>query len=83
MVARMMPAITLKNLPPDLHKRLKQAAKRHHRSLQGEIIACLERYVRRTARTREELLRDAAQLRAKLPQVDHKEIDRLKREGRP
>lgn len=83
MVVKMMPAITLKNLPADLHKRLKQAAKQHHRSLQGEIIACLERYVRRTARSKEELLRDAAQLRAKLPQVDHTEFDRLKREGRP
>lgn len=35
--------ITLKNIPDDLHHRLKEAARAHHRSLNGEAIACLER----------------------------------------
>ncbi len=37
-----MPAITLKNIPPDIYERLKEAARAHHRSLNSEIINCLE-----------------------------------------
>jgi plasmid stability protein len=36
-----MPALTLKNLPDDLHERLKERAALHHRSLNSEVIACL------------------------------------------
>ncbi len=35
-------SITLKNLPPDLHKTLSERAKRNHRSLNGEILATLQ-----------------------------------------
>jgi antitoxin FitA len=38
-----MPSITLKNLPRDLHRQLKIRAKAHHRSLNGEVIATLQR----------------------------------------
>jgi plasmid stability protein len=34
--------ITLKNLPPELHKTLSERAKRNHRSLNGEILATLQ-----------------------------------------
>jgi plasmid stability protein len=34
--------ITLKNLPPDLHKTLSERAERNHRSLNGEILATLQ-----------------------------------------
>lgn len=40
-----MPAITLKNIPTNLYKSLKESAKIHHRSLNGEAIACLEKSV--------------------------------------
>jgi plasmid stability protein len=36
-----MPTITLKNLPRDLHRDLKQRALAHHRSLNKEVIATL------------------------------------------
>jgi plasmid stability protein len=36
-----VPALTLKNLPDDLHERLKERAALHHRSLNSEVIACL------------------------------------------
>lgn len=38
-----MPTITLKNIPPDLYKHLRQAAEVNHRSLNSEIIVCIER----------------------------------------
>ena len=38
-----MPALTLKNIPEELYNSLKEAATRHHRSLNSEIIDCLEK----------------------------------------
>ena len=42
MNAAPMASITIKNLPPALHEELKEAARRNHRNLRGEIIACPE-----------------------------------------
>jgi len=36
-----MATITLKNIPPDLHRELKNRAIAHHRSLNKEVIATL------------------------------------------
>ena len=38
-----MPTLTIKGLPDPLYRRLKQQAEAHRRSLNGEIIVCLER----------------------------------------
>ena len=38
-----MPTLTIKGLPPALYRRLKAQAAAHRRSLNGEIIICLER----------------------------------------
>jgi plasmid stability protein len=38
-----MPTLTIKGLPDVLYRRLKQQAEAHRRSLNGEIIVCLER----------------------------------------
>lgn len=38
-----MPAIIVRDLPPVLHQRLKQEAERHHRSMNREIIAIIEK----------------------------------------
>jgi plasmid stability protein len=40
-----MPTLTIKGLPDPLYRRLKKQAEAHRRSLNGEIIACLERAV--------------------------------------
>jgi plasmid stability protein len=34
--------LSVKNVPEDLAEKLRQRAKRHHRSLQGELMAILE-----------------------------------------
>ena len=39
----MATTITLKNIPDHVYDSLKQAAEAHHRSLNSEVIACLER----------------------------------------
>jgi hypothetical protein len=38
-----MPTLTIKGMPLALYRRLKAAAAAHRRSLNGEIIVCLER----------------------------------------
>jgi plasmid stability protein len=38
-----MPSLTIKNIPETLYERLKQRAQLNRRSINGEVIACLER----------------------------------------
>lgn len=40
-----MPNLTIKNVPDDVVRRLGTRARRHHRSLQGELITILEEAV--------------------------------------
>ena len=76
--------LTLKGLPDDLYDRLKGVAAANHRSLNSEVIACLEAQLlpRRTSAL--EHLRALRSIRARLPQeaFDHADIDQLKRAGR-
>ncbi|OFW57088.1 MAG: hypothetical protein A2133_06215 [Actinobacteria bacterium RBG_16_64_13] len=37
-----MPSILLKDIPADLHRRLREAAARDHRSMSKEVISLLE-----------------------------------------
>ncbi|WP_419161526.1 FitA-like ribbon-helix-helix domain-containing protein [Candidatus Palauibacter sp.] len=41
-----MPNLALRGIPADLHRELKEAAIRNHRSLNGEIVARLSASVR-------------------------------------
>lgn len=62
-----MPAsITLKNIPDDIYDSLRNAANAHHRSLNGEAIACLQRVLMPSRLTPSERLAQASQLRASL-----------------
>jgi plasmid stability protein len=38
-----MPALTIKGVPDEAYRRLKVSAVRHRRSLNSEVITCLER----------------------------------------
>lgn len=37
-----MPNLTVKNIPDELYLRLKEVARAHHRSMNSEIIYCVE-----------------------------------------
>ncbi|XSG85104.1 MAG: FitA-like ribbon-helix-helix domain-containing protein [Methylohalobius sp. ZOD2] len=83
-----MPAtITLKNIPDDLYRRLKETAKvhHHHRSINGEVIVCLEQALLPTRLTGSEQIARARQLRSGLKPGDFKadEISRAIDQGRP
>lgn len=77
-------AITLKGIPDDLYERLKLAAKAHHRSLNSEVIACLERQLAPHALSMDERLARARKLRAAVAsaELDSKEIAEAIRQGR-
>jgi plasmid stability protein len=80
-----MPTVTLKNIPDSLYEKLKEAARVNHRSLNSEILYCVERTLNTHKINVEEHLRIARQLRAKtakLPLTDE-QIDRAKNRGRP
>ena len=41
-----MPTLTIKNIPEDLYLQLKQSAEINHRSINSEVIVCIEQAVR-------------------------------------
>jgi plasmid stability protein len=80
-----MPAtLTLKNIPDELHERLKASAAAHRRSLNGEAIVCLETVLMGRRVDAEERVARARGLRAGLPRTGFgaRDIDAFKREGR-
>ena len=77
-----MPTLTLKNIPDDLHARLKASAERNRRSLNSEILVRLEQDINRPVLdpvVHAETLRVFA---ARLPRVAHQPVTRYKRQGR-
>ena len=81
-----MPAtLTLKNIPDDVYARLKLSAQTHRRSMNSEVIVCLEAVLLPHKLTITERLSRARELRSALPQGQFEagEIDTLKQQGRP
>jgi len=80
-----MPAITLKNIPDSLYALLKTAASVHHRSLNSEILYCVERTLGTRKINASEHIEMARKLRAKTAQhnLTDQELTDFKNEGRP
>jgi plasmid stability protein len=79
-----MPSITLKNLPPKLHRTLKARARAHHRSLNKEVVATLAAATdASTPVDTEALQREARHARTKFKRVmTAKELRSWTRQGR-
>ena len=79
-----MANVTLKNIPEELYTQLKEAASRHHRSINSELIACLEKILMPQPYAPEEHLAKARHLRqqVKTTRISAKEISAAKRDGR-
>jgi antitoxin FitA len=58
-----MPTVTVKNIPDNLYDYLKQTASLNHRSVNSEIIVCLERTLRSQKISTEATLTRARHLR--------------------
>ena len=79
-----MMTITLKNIPDDLHLRLKERAARHHRSLNSEVIAALETIVRSEPVDPEAYLERIRRLRPSgHERFTQEDFDEAKNQGRP
>ncbi len=79
-----MPALTVKNIPDELYDHLKASAQAHHRSLNSELIHCLESALMPRRASAQELLTEARALRqkVKVERITAKDIDAAKNEGR-
>jgi antitoxin FitA len=80
-----MPNITVKNIPADLYEQLKQSAIANRRSINREIITCIEHGVHARKINPEALLVRARQLRQKTRKhvITDTELESAKRVGRP
>ncbi|MFP4383165.1 MAG: FitA-like ribbon-helix-helix domain-containing protein [Spirochaetia bacterium] len=58
-----MPSITIKNIPEELYSALKKRAEGNHRSINGEILAVLERTIEPYPLDIQTVLERAANLR--------------------
>lgn len=82
-----MATLTIKNVPRELHRRLKKRAALHHRSINGEVIDCLERNLLSRAVDPEEFLAQVDQARERLAAetgifVTEKDLREAKNRGR-
>lgn len=80
-----MPTMTIKNIPLNLYERLKQNALDRRRSLNNEVIFCLEQALRsRRMDTVTILARiESLQERVTLPLLTDEILRKAKEEGRP
>lgn len=60
----LMPSITVKNIPEEIYEKVKEQAAAHHRSINSEIIACLEKSVSPTRPSPEYIRQQARRARA-------------------
>jgi len=79
-----MPTITVKNIPAEIYEKLKKSAETSHRSINSEIIACIERAVRSQQIDPDLLLANARKLRSKTTPhpITDSEFDQAKTMGR-
>ena len=77
--------LTLKNIPDEVYQRLKASAELHRRSLNSEAIVCLESVLLPGRIDPGERLARARAWRAALQGTgfEAREVDAMKREGRP
>jgi len=81
----LMPALTIKNIPDDLYDRLKQSAQVHRRSLNSEILYCVERMLVPYKIDVSEHMAMARKLREKTAaySLTDELLDTAKNDGRP
>ncbi|HLR32750.1 MAG TPA: Arc family DNA-binding protein [Fodinibius sp.] len=79
-----MPSITVKNIPEEIYDRVREQAKAHHRSINSEIIACLEQTVASHQVSTDDILQEARRLRKKVKSsLSSEEIESAINQGRP
>jgi plasmid stability protein len=77
-----MPNITLKNVPEEVHQRLKEQAERHRRSMNREAIWILERALCPTPRDADTVIAEAEALNRDIDKTFPDIVNEAKKEGR-
>jgi plasmid stability protein len=80
-----MTTLTVKGVPEELYERLKQSATESHRSINSEVIVCLERSLLSRRVDPEAFLArvDFLQKKVTLPPLTDELLRKAKAEGRP
>ena len=74
-------SLSIKNVPEEIVTRLKERATRHHRSLQGELLALLEEAVKPKRKSVRDLRREISELGLQTPE-EALDMIRESRDGR-
>ena len=79
-----MATLTLKSIPDDLYTLLKQRAAEHRRSINSEVLVCLERVLRSKRADPEAMLEraDAVRERLRMPNWTEQALKDAKSAGR-
>jgi len=79
-----MATVTVKNIPDELYERLKTVAEINRRSINSEIIVCIENAVTSRRVNPEEVLENARRLRQLTEghRISDEEFNQAKAEGR-
>jgi plasmid stability protein len=79
-----MPSITLKNIPEPLYQKIRDRAKAQHRSINSEIIACLEHSTQANHVATDEILYQARRMRESIDSnITSDEVREAIKQGRP
>ncbi|MDH3973024.1 MAG: Arc family DNA-binding protein [Deltaproteobacteria bacterium] len=80
-----MPALTIKNIPHDLYEQLKETARLHHRSLNSEILYCIEQTIGTNKIDIPGVIKNARKFREKTSPylLTDDELNKAKDKGRP
>ena len=80
-----MPVLTIKNIPDSLYEQLKSAAELHRRSINSEVLVCLEKALVVKKTTPNDRLKRIEQLRASIKpsNITLDDIDAAIENGRP
>jgi plasmid stability protein len=80
-----MATVTVKNIPDELYARLKSIAEINRRSINSEIIMCIENTIISRPMNLNEMLENARQLRQLTAgyMINDEEFNQAKAEGRP
>ncbi len=79
-----MPAITVKNIPDELYIQLKFAAEQHRRSVNSELISCLEKVLTPQKLTANDHITAAQKIRQRFEdfEVNQDDLQNAKNMGR-
>jgi len=79
-----MPSITIKNIPDEIYERIKLRAETNRRSINSEIIECLDQLTRLSQVNSDVVLYEVRRLRESINvHINEEDVKKAIRRGRP